>query len=169
MQLIDDLLPEDEFAENPRRPTTDPNTLACTGNDGSSKLGAKYLEVANDFEDDDANLSPPAGWRHRYSRSTIECVLTTNLVDDEGLLRLYKYLCGAGENPDADDGGLPMVKLVKLWVSAIVGILIVHPLARWMVCYYQLINDVDSFHSSFFAFHRIYIIRRTVYHIRNGK
>lgn len=71
--------------------------------------------------------------RHQYARSVIGRLMTTNLADDCVVLRLYRHaLCRATHDPDIDDGGLALVKLVKLWVCSVGGIMIVHLLARWM-------------------------------------
>lgn len=60
-------------------------------------------------------------------------VCTTNLVNDETILRIYRRLCRVDQDcNDLDDGGIALVKLVKLWVVVIGGILIMHPFARWM-------------------------------------
>ena len=60
-------------------------------------------------------------------------VFTTNLVNDETILRIYRRVCRVDQDcNDVDDGGIALVKLVKLWAVVIGGILIMHPFARWM-------------------------------------
>ena len=69
---------------------------------------------------------------HRYRLRKVACFATLNLIDDEALLDMYRRACRVGDSPGADDGGLVTVKLVKFLTWAVIGILIVHPLARWM-------------------------------------
>ena len=75
--------------------------------------------------------------RYSYAWSTISKILSTNLIEDESLLQLYRRFCrvelGECDSSNIDDGGLVMVKMMKLWVVSGIGILFVHPLARWMV------------------------------------
>mmetsp|Transcript_1982 Transcript_1982/g.3757 ORF Transcript_1982/g.3757 Transcript_1982/m.3757 type:complete len:400 (+) Transcript_1982:33-1232(+) len=122
-----DSLPDGEFSPHP---TISINPLACIRSDESSIREEVCLQ-GDDFRDECARL-PPRASRHQYAWSMIKRILTTNFVDDKGLLHLYRHLCRAGEDPDIDDGGLAMVKLIKLWVLSIIGIMLVHPLARWM-------------------------------------
>ncbi|KAL7552118.1 hypothetical protein ACHAWF_015330 [Thalassiosira exigua] len=70
--------------------------------------------------------------RHPHAWSTIKRALTTNLVKDEDLMQLYRYLCRTRDDVDIDDGGMALVKLFKFLVLSILGIMIVHPLVRWM-------------------------------------
>lgn len=68
----------------------------------------------------------------RYRLRKVARFATLNLIDDEALLNMYRRACRAGDSSGVDDGGLVTVKLVKFWTWAVIGILLVHPLARWM-------------------------------------
>ena len=87
----------------------------------------------DEIQDDISDALPFNATRCPHAWSKFKCILTTNLVDDDVVLRLYRHLCGAGDGIDIDDGGLVMVKIVKLWALSLLGICLVHPLARWMV------------------------------------
>ena len=79
--------------------------------------------------------------RFRYAASKIRHFLTTNLIEDQVVLDLYRRICrfnqvrviDGQENCIDGDGGLVLIKIVKLWIVTIVGILIIHPLARVVV------------------------------------
>lgn len=118
---------------------------------------AHAFELCDDSDDQDVDDNPTIGLsteegatirassdgglitkRYSYARSTITKILSTNLVAEESSLQLYRRFCRVEvDEYDAsttiDDGGLVMVKMMKLWVISGIGILFVHPLARWMV------------------------------------
>lgn len=71
------------------------------------------------------------GLRSRYRLRKLANLATTNLINDEAFLHVYRLACRAGIPSDAD-GGLAMVKLVKFWICTISGILLLHPFARYM-------------------------------------
>lgn len=101
--------------------------------DRASSKEIKYLHDER-FHDDDVSSadSSQSRYYHRCIPPLIRLVFTTNLVNDETILKQYRRLCRVDRNSDVDDGGTTMVKLVKLWMVIIGGILITHPFARWM-------------------------------------
>lgn len=97
----------------------------------------------DEIQDDMSDALPFNATRCPHAWSKFKCILTTNLVDDDVVLRLYRHLCGAGDGIDIDDGGLVLVKIVKLWALSLLGICLVHPLARWMVSSHQSLVHFD--------------------------
>ncbi len=93
--------------------------------------------------------------RFKYLASHLKTIFVANFVDDRELLKLYRKLCcsvfdrrvdnnslssnaddqdiNVGDWEGKDDGGLVLMKLLKLWTLVILGIFILHPFARWMV------------------------------------
>ena len=98
-----DSLPDDELSPHP---TISINPLACIKSDESSIREAACLR-GDDFRDECARL-PLRVSRYQYAWSMTKRILTTNFVDDKGLLHLYRHLCRAGEDPGIDDGGLTL-------------------------------------------------------------
>jgi len=109
---------DDAFIHNQ---TTGRSALACV------EMEDIYVQEAKFSQGDDGILSQwlcLSSWMKR--------ILMTNVVDDNTALLLYRHLCRAGEDPGVDDGGLVMIKLSKLWLLSVIGIVFVHSLARWM-------------------------------------
>eukprot|EP00986_Skeletonema_menzelii_P016820 scaffold16056_cov147-Skeletonema_menzelii.AAC.5 len=100
----------------------------------SERASSKELKYLQDerFNDDVPSAEQLQSRHYQYIPPLISRVCTTNLVNDETILRIYRRLCRVDQDSDVDDGGNTLVKLVKLWVIIIGGILITHPFARWM-------------------------------------
>jgi len=89
--------------------------------------------------------------RFKYLASHLRKIFAANFVDDYELLKMYRKLCCNrtarrvdnnsldDDNDDEDDfegkddGGVALMKLLKLWTLVVLGILILHPFARWML------------------------------------
>ena len=117
----------------------------------------------DEIQDDMSDALPFNATRCPHAWSKFKCILTTNLVDDDVVLRLYRHLCGAGDGIDIDDGGLVMVKIVKLWALSLLGICLVHPLARWMVSSQQSLVPFDVSRLSSVS------LNQTTLQLRTGK
>jgi hypothetical protein len=59
-------------------------------------------------------------------------IATTNLINDDALLHVYRLACRTDISSGNDDGGLVVIKLVKFVICTISGILLLHPFARYM-------------------------------------
>jgi hypothetical protein len=57
---------------------------------------------------------------------------TTNIINDDALLHVYRLACRTDISSGDDDGGLVVIKLVKFGICTISGILLLHPFARYM-------------------------------------
>ncbi|KAL7441140.1 hypothetical protein ACHAXM_010308 [Skeletonema potamos] len=102
----------------------------------TSSKEIKYLQderFRDEYEDNDVMAQSPEK-QYRYSLPPlIHRIVITNLVNDRTILRGYRKLCRVDQDYDnVDDGGITLIKLVKLWLVIIIGILIIHPFARWI-------------------------------------
>ncbi|KAL3807715.1 hypothetical protein ACHAXA_005728 [Cyclostephanos tholiformis] len=90
-----------------------------------------------DRDHDDGSARIPSstigGWRSSRLGGIVR-LATSNLLDDGACLHAYRRGCRVEDSygEGIDDGGLVAVKLVKFWTWSIIGILLLHPLARWM-------------------------------------
>ena len=105
---------------------------------GVGSIVLSSLSIDDDAADDlstgakcDLVIDHSSGLRSRYRLRKLANITTTNLINDEALLHVYRLACRVGIPSDAD-GGLAMVKLVKFWMCTISGILLLHPFARYM-------------------------------------
>jgi hypothetical protein len=101
----------------------------------TSSKEIKYLQderFRDEYEENDVASSSPVKQYYQYIPPFIRRILTTNLVNDETILRAYRRLCRVDYDSNVDDGGITLIKLVKLWMVIIIGILITHPFARWI-------------------------------------
>ena len=100
------------------------------------------VDLARPKRDDGGRLRvPSSSIGSRWSSGNIRLgtfvrLATSNLVDDGTCLRAYRRACGVEDGmygvEGIDDGGLVGVKLLKFWAWVILGILTLHPLARYM-------------------------------------
>lgn len=97
----------------------------------ASRKEIKYLKDER-FNDDASPMDASQSRYYQCIPPLIRLVCTTNLVNDESILKYYRRLCRIDQDSNVDDGGTTLIKLVKLWVVIIGGILITHPFARWM-------------------------------------
>jgi len=99
----------------------------------TSSKEIKYLHDERFIEEDASSVEPLSQSKyHHYIPPLIRLICTTNLVNDQTILRIYRRLCRVDHDSKVDDGGTTLVKLIKLWLVIIGGILITHPFARWM-------------------------------------
>jgi hypothetical protein len=130
-----------------------------------SNLSAKALAYLRDrTSSKEIKISRDERFRHQelpmlcrrcpnaYSR--LAKMLTTNLIEDGALLRLYRRMCCEGHvhhqrvlqgregveeegvhehESNVDDGGVILVRLAKFWAISLLGIVAVHSLAKWVV------------------------------------
>ena len=116
-------------------------TIGISPFDGLTRLDSKSEASSeeNQFLHDDEQinndyLSIKSSHLHYYSCIPLPLrrLCTTNLVNDLTILRGYRRLCQVDQDLDVDDGGITLIKLIKLWIVVIGGILITHPFVRWM-------------------------------------
>ncbi|EED88469.1 predicted protein [Thalassiosira pseudonana CCMP1335] len=132
------LVTVDSFHDNALEHTTSTNERVQQYT--SYRRSSKEEKYMSDDKFVEYDTSPSSS-----NRQLIQRVFTTNLVPNEMLLRVYRNVCHPYRHlhhqqlndqdsaDDADDGGLIMIKLVKLWVCTIVSIIVYHEFARFMV------------------------------------
>lgn len=123
-----------EFTTNPSLSADVKRSLYLSERASSKEI--KYLQDER-FGDknqdvDDTTFSEESSQHHHYLLSKIHCILTTNLVNDETLLQIYRRICCVENGTEVDDGGTTLIKLIKLIMGIIICILITHSFARWM-------------------------------------
>ena len=105
---------------------------------GSIEVSLSSLSIDDDAADDSSSgakcdlvIDHSPELQSRYRLRKLANITTTNLINDEALLHVYRLACRAYISSDGD-GGLVLIKLVKFWICTIGGILLLHPFARYM-------------------------------------